>query len=107
MKLISSPARHLAFKILAAGRLSGRAVDQAFQTAFESIKPTDGVFVGRFHGDGDDADARPSPPYRKDYAFNSQPARYSRRRYLFASALLVMRRATGSHSMRWLVRSAI
>ncbi len=37
-----------AFKILAAGRLSGRAVDQAFQTAFESIKPIDGVFVGMF-----------------------------------------------------------
>ena len=37
-----------AFKILAAGRVEGRAVDQAFQTAFESIKPSDGIFVGLF-----------------------------------------------------------
>ena len=37
-----------AFKILAAGRISGKGVDQAFQTAFESIKPIDGVFVGMF-----------------------------------------------------------
>jgi hypothetical protein len=37
-----------AFKILAAGRISGHGADQAFQTAFESIKPTDGVFVGVF-----------------------------------------------------------
>ena len=37
-----------AFKILAAGRLSQREMDQAYQTAFESIKPTDGVFVGIF-----------------------------------------------------------
>ena len=37
-----------AFKILAAGRISGHAADQAFQTAFESIKPNDGVFVGVF-----------------------------------------------------------
>jgi hypothetical protein len=35
-----------AFKILAAGRVTN--VDQAFRTAFESIKPTDGVFVGLF-----------------------------------------------------------
>jgi len=37
-----------AFKILAAGRLSEREMDQAYQTAFESIKPSDGVFVGIF-----------------------------------------------------------
>jgi thiamine monophosphate synthase len=37
-----------AFKILAAGRIPDRAVEQAFRTAFESIKPTDGVFVGMF-----------------------------------------------------------
>jgi hypothetical protein len=37
-----------AFKILAAGRIEGRAVDQAFQTAYQSIKPTDGVFIGLF-----------------------------------------------------------
>jgi len=37
-----------AFKILAAGRIPGRAIEQAFRTAFESIKPTDGVYVGMF-----------------------------------------------------------
>ncbi len=37
-----------AFKILAAGRIQGRGVEQAFRTAFESIKPTDGVYVGMF-----------------------------------------------------------
>jgi hypothetical protein len=37
-----------AFKILAAGRISGAGVEQAFRTAFECIKPTDGVFVGIF-----------------------------------------------------------
>ena len=36
-----------AFKILAAGRIqSDREVEQAFRTAFASIKPTDGVYVG-------------------------------------------------------------
>jgi hypothetical protein len=38
-----------AFKILAAGRVSDpEDLDRAFRTAFESIKPTDGVFVGLF-----------------------------------------------------------
>ena len=37
-----------AFKILAAGRIDGRGIEQAFRTAFESIKPTDGVYVGMF-----------------------------------------------------------
>jgi hypothetical protein len=37
-----------AFKILAAGRIPDREVEQAFRTAFESIKPIDGVFVGMF-----------------------------------------------------------
>ena len=37
-----------AFKILAAGRISDRGIEQAFRTAFESIKPTDGVYVGMF-----------------------------------------------------------
>ena len=37
-----------AFKILAAGRVADRGVEQAFRTAFESIKPTDGVYVGMF-----------------------------------------------------------
>jgi len=35
-----------AFKILAAGRVGG--VEQAFKTAYESIKPIDGVFIGLF-----------------------------------------------------------
>jgi hypothetical protein len=37
-----------AFKILAAGRIPDSGVEQAFRTAFESIKPIDGVFVGIF-----------------------------------------------------------
>ncbi len=40
----------LAFKILAAGRLSDRQewVEQAFRQAFQSIKPGDGVIVGMY-----------------------------------------------------------
>jgi thiamine monophosphate synthase len=37
-----------AFKILAAGRIPDKGVEQAFRTAFESIKPTDGIYVGMF-----------------------------------------------------------
>jgi hypothetical protein len=38
-----------AFKILAAGRIRDTAaVQQAFRTAFESIKPTDAVYVGMY-----------------------------------------------------------
>lgn len=37
-----------AFKIMAAGRINDRGAEQAFRTAFESIKPIDGVFVGVF-----------------------------------------------------------
>ena len=37
-----------AFKILAAGRINEKGIEQAFRTAFESIKPTDGVYVGMF-----------------------------------------------------------
>ncbi len=37
-----------AFKILAAGRIDGDGVAQAFRTAFSSIKPHDGVYVGMF-----------------------------------------------------------
>jgi hypothetical protein len=37
-----------AFKILAAGRIEGNSVEQAFRTAFSSIKPIDGVFVGMY-----------------------------------------------------------
>ena len=40
----------LAFKILAAGRLSERRqwVEQAFRETFQGIKPTDGVIVGMY-----------------------------------------------------------
>ena len=37
-----------AFKILAAGRIPDHGIEQAFRTAFESIKPIDGVYVGMF-----------------------------------------------------------
>jgi hypothetical protein len=37
-----------AFKIMAAGRITARGADQAFRTAYESIKPIDGVFIGMF-----------------------------------------------------------
>jgi thiamine monophosphate synthase len=37
-----------AFKILAAGRIADDSVAQAFRTAFSSIKPNDGVFVGMY-----------------------------------------------------------
>jgi hypothetical protein len=37
-----------AFKILAAGRIPDSGIEQAFRTAFESIKPIDGVYVGMF-----------------------------------------------------------
>jgi len=37
-----------AFKILAAGRIADGGVAGAFRTAFQSIKPNDGVFVGMF-----------------------------------------------------------
>jgi hypothetical protein len=35
-----------AFKILAAGRIEGDEVAAAFRTAFQSIKPSDGIYVG-------------------------------------------------------------
>jgi hypothetical protein len=37
-----------AYKIMAAGRVSERAAEAAFTTAYASIKPTDAVFVGMF-----------------------------------------------------------
>jgi hypothetical protein len=46
MRQTSKPC--FAFKILAAGRVNERDADQAFRTAFASIKPTDCVFVGMF-----------------------------------------------------------
>jgi hypothetical protein len=47
----------LAFKILAAGRLSERPewVEQAFRQTFESIKPEDGVIIGIYDRYGDQA----------------------------------------------------
>ena len=42
-----------AFKILAAGRITEGGIQEAFRTAFGSIKATDGVFVGMFPGAGD------------------------------------------------------
>jgi hypothetical protein len=43
-----TPKTCFAFKILAAGRIEGDSVAQAFRTAFSSIKPHDGVYVGVF-----------------------------------------------------------
>ena len=47
----------LAFKILAAGRLSDRRswVERAFRETFQSIKPTDGVIVGMYDRYSDQA----------------------------------------------------
>jgi hypothetical protein len=46
-KFMKQTTKHcFAFKILAAGRVA--SVERAFRTAFESIKPTDCVFVGMF-----------------------------------------------------------
>lgn len=46
MRQTSKPC--FAFKILAAGRVDDGGVEQAFRTAFSSIKPNDGVLVGMF-----------------------------------------------------------
>lgn len=46
MRQTSKPC--FAFKILAAGRLDDGGIEQAFRTAFSSIKPNDGVLVGMF-----------------------------------------------------------
>lgn len=46
--LRQTPRPCFAFKLLAAGRRSDNGVDQAFRTAFEMLKPTDGIFVGMF-----------------------------------------------------------
>jgi hypothetical protein len=35
-----------AFKVLAAARIGDKGVEQAFRTAFENLKPIDGIFVG-------------------------------------------------------------
>jgi hypothetical protein len=50
-KVMRQTKKHcFAFKILAAGRVTDtpESVEQAFRTAFESIKPTDCVFIGMF-----------------------------------------------------------
>jgi hypothetical protein len=46
MRQTSKPC--FAFKILAAGRIAEQDIAGAFRTAFSSIKPIDGVFVGVF-----------------------------------------------------------
>ena len=46
--LRQTPKPCFTFKILAAGRVAESAIDQAFEKAFSSIKPTDGIFVGMF-----------------------------------------------------------
>lgn len=46
MRQTSKPC--FAFKILAAGRIADEGVAGAFRTAFHSIKPIDGIFVGVF-----------------------------------------------------------
>jgi hypothetical protein len=43
-----TPKTCFAFKILAAGRIADNGVEQSFRTAFSSIKPNDGVYVGVF-----------------------------------------------------------
>lgn len=43
-----TPRPCFAFKILAAGRIPDRGIEQAFRTAFESIKPIDAVYVGMY-----------------------------------------------------------
>ncbi len=48
-----TPKPCFAFKILAAGRIGDGGIAQAFRTAFTSIKPNDGVFVGIFAKDKD------------------------------------------------------
>ena len=48
-----TPKPCFAFKILATGRIVEGGIAQAFRTAFTSIKPIDGVFVGMFPRDKD------------------------------------------------------
>lgn len=48
-----TPKPCFAFKILAAGRIAEGGIAQGFRTAFTSIKPIDGVFVGMFPRDKD------------------------------------------------------
>lgn len=48
-----TPKPCFAFKILAAGRIAAGGIEQAFRTAFASIKPIDGLWVGVFPKDRD------------------------------------------------------
>jgi len=43
-----TPKPCFAFKVLAAGRISPDGIEGAFRTAFQSIKPNDGIFVGMY-----------------------------------------------------------
>jgi hypothetical protein len=49
-----TPKTCFAFKILAAGRIGESGVAQAFRTAYTSIKPNDGVYIGVFPRDKDE-----------------------------------------------------
>ena len=49
-----TPKICFAFKILAAGRIAESCVAQAFRTAYASIKPHDGVYIGVFPRDKDE-----------------------------------------------------
>jgi hypothetical protein len=49
-----TPKTCFAFKILAAGRVADGGVAQAFRTAYASIKPNDGVYIGVFPKDKDE-----------------------------------------------------
>jgi hypothetical protein len=49
-----TPKTCFAFKILAAGRVADNAVANAFRTAYASIKPKDGVYIGVFPRDKDE-----------------------------------------------------
>ncbi|HEV2484718.1 MAG TPA: hypothetical protein VGT08_04215 [Terracidiphilus sp.] len=49
-----TPKTCFAFKILAAGRIADSGVPQAFRTAYASIKPHDGVYIGVFPRDNDE-----------------------------------------------------
>ena len=49
-----TPKPCFAFKILAAGRIGDEGVAQAFRTAYSSIKPNDGVYIGVFPREKDE-----------------------------------------------------
>jgi hypothetical protein len=49
-----TPKTCFAFKILAAGRVADNAVANALRTAYASIKPNDGVYIGVFPRDKDE-----------------------------------------------------